>query len=307
MSKLKHRLAIRLLRFSGKLPFSWTQTLGLWAGRLAWVAKGRARSTTDINIKLCLPELTTQEQQQLSLKSLAHTGMTALEIPYIWEQPNKKPLALIKATEGLELVDRALASGKGVILLAPHLGNWELGGLFFSSRYRMAALYSPPKHPEFEDYMVQVRSRLGAELVPGTRKGLVRLIRMLEQGGVIGILPDQSPINSKGAVFAPFFGIEVRTMTLAQKLIQKSGARPLVAFAQRLDKGTGFKIVVQEAEPGITSADPVTAATALNQSIEAAIRTSPEQYQWEYKRLRHRPPGCETPYNPGRICREEDT
>ncbi|MBY6195455.1 lysophospholipid acyltransferase family protein [Marinobacter hydrocarbonoclasticus] len=302
MSKLKYYLIAGLLRLAGLLPLKLAQAIGRFVGLLAWRLNGRSRKTTDVNLRICLPELSAEEQQKLSKESMAHTGMTAMEIPLMWEWPVDKCFSLIKETRGLELVDQALASGKGLILLAPHLGNWELTGLFFSSRYKMAALYSPPHIKEFEDYMIRVRGRLGSELVRGDRKGLLRLMGILKEGGVAGILPDQSP-RGKTNAYAPFFGMEVRTMTLVNRLIQKTGANVLVTFAERLPDGKGFRLIVEEAVPGNGDSDPVVAATALNQSVEKVIRMAPAQYQWEYKRLRHRPPGNPNPYYPHKICR----
>jgi len=301
MSKLKYFLIAGLLRIVGSMPLGLAQWLGKLVGLIAWALPTKSRKVTDTNIAICLPELSAEEQHRLSKDSMAHTGMTLMEIPLMWEWPVEKCLGLIKETRGLELVDEALASGKGLILLAPHLGNWELAGLFFSSRYEMAALYSPPHLPEFEDYMIRVRGRLGSELVRGDRRGLTRMMAILKQGGVAGILPDQSP-RGKTNAFAPFFGMEVKTMTLVGKLIQKTGAQALVTYAERLPDGQGFRILVAEAEPGMGDPDPVVAATALNQSVEKVVRMSPEQYQWEYKRLRHRPPGEINPYNPNRVC-----
>ncbi|NMT65292.1 lysophospholipid acyltransferase family protein [Marinobacter orientalis] len=301
MSKLKYFLISGLLRVAGLLPLGVAQFLGKWFGLLAWMLRGRSRKVTDTNIGICLPELSPEQQRQLSRDSMVHTGMTALEIPLMWEWPVEKCLGLIRETRGLDLVDEALATGKGLILLAPHLGNWELAGLFFSSRYKMAALYSPPHIKEFEEYMIRVRGRLGSELVRGDRKGLMRLMGILKEGGVAGILPDQSP-RGKTNAFAPFFGVKVRTMTLVNRLILKTGANVLVTYAERLPNGNGFRIIVTEAVPGNGDADPEIAATALNQSVEKVIRKVPEQYQWEYKRLRHRPPGEINPYYPDRIC-----
>ncbi len=301
MSKLKYYLIAGALRLAGSLPLPVAQALGRLVGWLMWRLNTQGRKVTETNIALCLPEYTSEQQQQLVKRSLAHTGMVALEVPLMWEWPVEKCLTLVRETQGLELVDEALATGKGLILLAPHLGNWELAGLFFSSRYKMAALYSPPNVPELEDYMIRVRGRLGSELVRGDRRGLSRLMGILKEGGVAGILPDQSP-RGKTNAYAPFFGIEVRTMTLVSKLIQKTGAHVLMTYAERLPEAQGFRLVVTEGVPGIGDADPVAAATALNRSVEKVVRQAPEQYQWEYKRLRHRPPGERNPYYPDRIC-----
>jgi KDO2-lipid IV(A) lauroyltransferase len=301
MSKLKYFMIAALLRLAGLLPLGIAQSIGKFTGYLAWKLPTKSRRVTDINLSICLPEYSEAEREKLSKASLIQTGMVMFEVPLMWEWPVEKCLNLVKETRGLELIDEILEGGQGLILLAPHIGNWELAGLFFSSRYKMAALYSPPNIPEFEDYMSRVRGRLGSELVRGDRRGLARLAAILREGGVAGILPDQSP-RGKGNAFAPFFGMEVKTMTLASKLIQRTGAGVLITYAERLPNAAGYRIVVRRTEPGIDDKDMVVATTALNASVEHCVRQIPEQYQWEYKRLRHRPPGEVNPYNSDQIC-----
>lgn len=301
MSKVKYFLIAGLLRIAGWLSLANAQRVGRFVGFLMWKFPGKPREVTDINLSICLPELSQPERAAMVKKSLMSTGMTMFEVPLMWEWPVEKCIDLVRETEGLELIDEAMADGSGLILLAPHLGNWELAGLFFSSRYKMAALYSPPNMPEFEDYMIQVRGRLGSELVRGDRRGLARLASILREGGVAGILPDQSP-RGKGNAFAPFFGMEVKTMTLVSKLMQRTGAKVLITYAERLENAEGFRMVVRETEPGLDSKDAVAATTAMNKSIEQCIRNIPGQYQWEYKRMRHRPEGEINPYNPDRVC-----
>lgn len=144
----------------------------------------------------------------------------------MWESPVERCLDMIREIEGEELLEDYKDGKQGLLLLAPHLGNWELAGLFFASRYKMAALYSPPNQPGFESYMKAVRSRSGSDLVATDRRGIMRLFSILREGGVVGILPDQAP-RREGGGFAPFFGIPAITMTLASKLAQKTGALPL--------------------------------------------------------------------------------
>lgn len=301
MAITKTSLLITLLKLAGKLPLRLAQRIGMALGWLGWVCRTESRRVTEINLAMCLPELSDQERQALGRASLQQTGATLMEIPLMWEWPVERCLSLITEIEGEHLLADAQANGEGLILLAPHLGNWELAGLYFSSRYQMAALYSPPHLPEFEDYMIQVRGRLGSELVRGDRRGLARMTALLRQGGIAGILPDQSP-RGQGRAMAPFFGIEVRTMTLVSKLMQKTGARALLTYAERLPDGRGFRLVIRDVEAGLADADPVVATTALNRSIEQSVRRVPEQYQWEYKRLRHRPSGEVNPYRPHKVC-----
>lgn len=138
--------------------------------------------------------------------------------------------------------------------------------------------------------MKAVRSRSGSELVATDRRGIMRLFSILRENGVVGILPDQTP-RKEGGDFAPFFGIPTITMTLASKLIHKTGAKPLITYAQRLPDARGFKIVIREAEPGMASKDMSESLTALNRSVEKCIADVPTQYQWEYKRFRRTAPG----------------
>lgn len=293
---------ILALKLAGKLPLRAAQLIGRLLGTLGWLTNSKSRKVTETNLRLCFPELSADQRQDLARSSLRHTGQTLMEIPLMWEWPVQNCLDLIREIEGEHLVEEVMAKGKGLVLLAPHLGNWELTGLYFSSRYKMAALYSPPHIREFEDYMIRVRGRIGSELVRGDRRGLARLITLLREGGVAGILPDQSP-RAKGVAHAPFFGLNVRTMTLVSKLLQKSGATPLMVFSERLKEGKGFKLVIRKCEPDLDAQDPVIATSALNLSIEHCVREIPEQYQWEYKRFRHLTPGTPNPYNPSKLCR----
>ncbi|MDX1634983.1 MAG: lysophospholipid acyltransferase family protein [Marinobacter sp.] len=301
MRALKYYTIAFLLKVVSLLPLGAAQRLGSLLGLLGWHCNTKSRQVTETNLAICFPELDEPARQQLARDSLRHTGKTLMEIPLMWEWPVEKCLELIREVEGLHLLDKVFDEKRGLILLAPHLGNWELAGLYFSSRYRMAALYSPPHIREFEEYMIKVRGRLGSELVRGDRRGLARLAGILREGGIAGILPDQSP-RGKGNAFAPFFGMEVKTMTLVSKLMQRTGARALVTYAERLPGARGFRLVIRETEPGLDDSNSETAATALNRSIEDAVRLIPAQYQWEYKRLRHRPPGEINPYNPNRVC-----
>ena len=289
------KLVYLFFRLLALLNLRNAQRLGRLLGGLAWRMGGRSVDTTRKNLHACFPTLDQREVERLGRQSLRETGATALEIPLMWEWTVERCLGLIHEIEGEELLEEYRTGQQGLLLLAPHLGNWELTGLFFASRYRMAALYSPPNQPGFEHYMKQVRSRSGSELVATDRRGIMRLFSILRKGGVVGILPDQTP-RREGGEFAPFFGMPAITMTLASKLIHKTGAKPLITYAQRLPDSRGFKIVIREAEPGIVSSNMTESLTALNRSVEKCIAEAPEQYQWEYKRFRRTAPGEKSVY-----------
>ena len=279
-----------VFRILSTLNLKDAQKLGALLGAVVWRMGGRSVETTRRNLRACYPNLGNQEVEALGRESMQETAATALEIPLVWEWPIERCLGLIREVEGEELLQDYRAGKQGLLLLAPHLGNWELTGLFFASRYKMAALYSPPNQPGFEDYIKKVRGRSGSELVATDRRGIMRLFNILREGGVAGILPDQTP-RREGGELASFFCIPTITMTLASKLIQKTGAKPLITYAQRLPNAQGFKIDIREADPGMASKNITESLTALNRSVEQCISEAPAQYQWEYKRFRRTAPG----------------
>ncbi len=296
----KTRVIIGVIKLIACMRLRTAQRVGTFLGHLIWLFKMDQVRVTDINIKLCYPELSDSEREERVRASLKETCKTAMEIGMSWEWPIDKCLGTVREVEGKHLVDEAMASDKGVLLLAPHLGNWELIGLYFSSMYNMAALYRPPKIEELEDYISAVRGRVGSELVPTDKRGVFRLFKLLRSGGFVAILPDQEPPFS-GGEFAPFFGVEANSMKLVSKLVEKTGAIVLSAYAKRLPNGDGFKIVIKKADEEIASPDLFTSVSALNRSVEACVREAPDQYQWEYKRFKRRRPGEKHRYDEGRV------
>lgn len=297
MKRLKIASLRILLWLVGHLPLAAAQALGRVVGGLLWQARGRNRKVTEISLGLAFPEKEEAERRELARRSLVETGKTLAEVPVMWERPVDHCLSMIREIQGSELLDEALARQQGLVLLAPHLGNWELAGLYFSTRFSMASLYSPPNLKEMEDYMSRVRGRGGAELVRADRRGVLRLFSILREGGVVGILPDQNP-DASGGAFAPFFGVNVLTMKLVSRLLQKTSARALVTYAERLPGAKGFRLVIDEVDERLYDEDTEVSVAGLNATVEKVVRRIPDQYHWEYKRFKKRPPGEPNPYKP---------
>ncbi len=300
MFDIKVNLILGAIKLAGKLTLSQAHSVGSVVGTMIWLLNTRMCRITRANLSACYPRLTTQERNQLAKRSLQETSKTLLEVAIFWEWPVERCLSSVKEIEGSELIDNALQLRQGLILLAPHIGNWELAGLYMATKFDMAALFKPPKMKGLEPYMTKVRQKTGSELVPTNKKGVIRLFKILKEGGVVGILPDQDP-TAAGGVYAPFFGIQTNTMKLVSKLIEKTHAKVLITCAVRLDKGAGFRLVVKQIDPDIYSDDLLTSVTGMNRSVQAAVMEIPEQYQWEYKRFKRRPDGLPYLYYKGKI------
>jgi Kdo2-lipid IVA lauroyltransferase/acyltransferase len=278
-------LILTVFALAARLPLAFRRPLARLISALIWHLRLDMRKATEINLALCFPHLSANEQKQLAKQSVFHTVMVALEIPVVWTQAPSKSLAQITAVEGKALLDQAQEQGKGVIVIAPHLGNWEYLGLFLGHYYQAVSLYQPPKRAWLEQVTRKGREQTGAKLVPTNKKGVLAILKALKAGGVTGILPDQLPERDSGTAFAAFFGQVTPTMTLIPSLLQRGNVVAVAGFAQRLDDGN-FKIIFQAAPESIYDADETVAATALNQAVEQLVALAPAQYQWEYKRFR---------------------
>ncbi|MGM0632964.1 MAG: lysophospholipid acyltransferase family protein [Pseudomonadota bacterium] len=278
-----------LLRCLSWLPLPLMHAVGTAAGTLMYWLPTRARQVTLTNLRLCFPEMEDQQIRQLARESLQETGKSAAELGLVWASPVEKVMRKVVRVRGRELIDEHLARGRGLIIIAPHLGSWELSGLYVSTVAPITYLYRPPRMKAFEEVLVRYRDRGGAGQAPTTRRGILQLIRTLREGKVAGILPDQQPTEDNG-VFAPFFHEKALTMTLVARLAARSGAPVISAVTRRLPRGAGFEVQFRNVEPGIDSEDSLTAATALNRTVENCVREMIPQYQWEYKRFRRRPP-----------------
>ncbi len=274
-----------------RLSLRQAQAVGAAVGGLLAVLPERwshPKRVTRLNLEVAFPELSHAERQALVKQSLIELGKTAAELGPVWLKPVEEVKSWLQPPQNQHLLEEALAKGKGVMLLMPHLGMWEILSVALADYGQITYLYRPPNLAEMEDFMVTARERQGAKLVPTDVKGVRALTKALKQNQMVGILPDQDP-GERGGVYAPFFGRPARTMTLVGRLAHKTGCAVLMVAAKRLPKGQGFQMVWQPAESAISDADELTAATALNQSVEQLVRQFPEQYQWEYKRYRHPP------------------
>lgn len=275
------------------LPPSISARLARGIGKLLYRYPNRERHVAAVNLQLCFPGLSKSQQQTYLQETLIENAKTLLEMPYFFRRGGYFMRAQVTQTEGIAHYEAAIASQKGVILLAPHLGNWEVTVHYLNQFAPITALYDPPKQAFLADIILNSRQSTGATLCPADKQGIRRQLNALKNGGVIGILPDQVP--NSGGVYAPFMGHEALTMTLVQQLAKRSGAVVLMTFAKRLPDGH-FALYVLPAEAAITADDASHAAAAMNKSIEACIAHAPCQYQWTYKRFKKLKDGKQEPY-----------
>ncbi|MDY6978674.1 MAG: lysophospholipid acyltransferase family protein [Pseudomonadota bacterium] len=279
-----------LLLLLARLPLAVLHSAGWLSGQLLWLLQAKPARIARRNLEVCLPQLGGKQRRQLARRSLIATACTLLESLRLWHGPAGRVTRLVRRVEGEPALRTALARQRGVILLVPHLGNWEMVGLYCSRHYPMTSLYRTQRAPWFDDFILRGRQRFGAELVTTTPRGVRAAVRALKQQRILGILPDQNPGAGAG-VFVPFFGILTNTPVLPARLAHQHQTPVLCAWAERLPRARGFVIHFEVLDNAIAGPDPEQATALMNRELERIIRQKPEQYWWSHPRFRYRPEG----------------
>lgn len=281
----KARLIWSTLAVLGRLPLGLLQGLGRILAGLWWWTHPRARQVTECNLALAFAELDRVSRERLARAVALETGAGVLELAALWTEPVARTRARVVAVQGLEAFRAARRAGRPTLIATPHLGQFELLNPWFAAELpELWVLYRSPRQPWLEPLLLRARERGGARLLRAEPQVVRAVLKHLQAGGALGILPDQQPKAGEGE-FAPFFGIPALTMTLLPKLARRTGAPVWFAWAERLPSGAGFRVHIEAADP------PVVDVQSLNQNVERLVRHCPQQYQWSYKRYSIRPPG----------------
>src|SRR5690242_10703686 len=276
-----------LLRLVARFPLSLLHAFGATLGWLVYLCSPRYRRDFRRNL-----DGAGLGDSRLRRTAIAEAGKCVAEAPAVWLRPLPRVAELVIEVLGWEEVDKAARKGKGIIVVTPHIGCWEIVGQYVASRMPMTAMYSPPKIRALEPLMRVGRSRgIAMKSVPADLRGVRAMLKALRRGEAIGVLPDQVPGVGEGE-WVEFFGRPAYTMTLVGRISEQAGAPVLLCHAERLSRGRGYRFV---AEPLLAPRPPESPTRALNRSLENLIRRCPEQYLWGYNRYKvpagARPPG----------------
>jgi KDO2-lipid IV(A) lauroyltransferase len=287
-------IIILLLKCLAYLPLKLIRIIGKGLGRLWAIGKSDYYLTARKNFDLCFPNESYKQHHQRAVAMLLETGQTLLEAAHAWVRPLAKNQQSLSHIYGEQHLEEAIAAKEGIIFIVPHLGNWEWLNVYLPKFCPIDVLYKSIELPGLDEFVAAQRKRCNINVWPGNGMGLRSYIRTFLNGGNILILPDQEPAESSG-VFAPFFGVQALTPRIVGDLLRKRPkAKVLVVYALRTHKG--FDIHIEQPNADIYDTDPVLSATALNKSIELAVRKAPNQYQWGYKRFKTQPENAISPY-----------
>ena len=231
--------------------------------------------------------------------AVADAGKLVMELPRLWLRPREVAISDPVRWEGAELLEELLARGKGLVLLTPHMGSFEVSAQAYAERFGqqqpITVLYRPARQTWLRELEESARARPALATAPATLAGVRLMLRALKKGETLGLLPDQVPPEGMG-VWAPFFGQPAYTMTLAARLVLQTGAAVAVLWTERLPRGAGYVVRAQPLPGPLPerrrvngsdgSIDDAAAALAINRSMEAVILQKPSQYLWGYHRYK---------------------
>jgi KDO2-lipid IV(A) lauroyltransferase len=207
---------------------------GLVAGLVTRLPLSKISKIIRLNIKIALPNLTETEYQQLSAHAIRNELTAYFEFLSIWGASNEKNIKRVQTVVGEQYLHDALAEQKGLVLIVPHFGTWEVMNAWLSQYTQMTILYKPVKNPDADQFVRDARSREQAHLVPTDESGVRQIFKALKQGGTTAILPDHTPDH--GGEMIEYFGIPLASSSLSAKLIQKTKAKALLIYAKEMSK-----------------------------------------------------------------------
>jgi KDO2-lipid IV(A) lauroyltransferase len=283
---------LSLLRWLSRRSLGVVHALGTLMGWLAYLASSTYRRR--FNANAARAGLSAEDRRA----AIAHAGRMVAETPRLWLRPATAALAPPVQWVDAARIDAALDGGRGLVLLTPHLGAFEVVAQAYAERFGarspLTALYRPAKDAWLQELEASARARPGLLTAPASLAGVRQMIRALRQGQTVGLLPDQVPPEGMGT-WAPFFGHPAYTMTLAARLALQTGAPTLLMVGERLPRAQGWRIhAIEMPEPwpdvaavgGDEAAHMAACAAVTNRAMEHLIRRFPHQYLWGYHRYK---------------------
>ena len=285
-------LGLALMAGGARLPWLWQRAIGRGIGWLGLHLAGTRRRAAEVNIGLCFPGEPPEWRARLLRDSFDALGIGLFEFARAW-WGDVAPMRATARIEGLDILQRLQAEGRGVLLVSGHFMTLELCGRLLCDHVPLAGMYRKHRSPVMEWAVLRGRLRYASAMFGNgdTRAA----IRHLKRGGLLWYAPDQD-MRGKDTVFAPFFGIPAATITATHQFARLTGCAVVPFFHRREDD----RYVLRIGEPlaPFPSDDAVADTAAVNAAIEAMVREAPSQYLWLHRRFKRQPEGAPGRYPP---------
>ena len=295
LKALKNNLIYTVLRglIAGvrRLPFLPSVRLGGRLGRWAYWFLPYERRMIRTHLRIAFGSaLTDRECDRLGRDCLDNLGRGMMEL--IHAPTVRARMDDYVTCEGRELLDEALALGKGVIVVTAHTGNWEVMAMWAAARgYPTNAIAREVYDPRINELLCQVRRDGGVNpILRGQVSGARQMIRALRNNELLALVIDQD--TKVPGVFVDFFGRRAHTPVGVAQLARKFGSPVICGFSSRKPDGT-LHVTIGPAVPLVESDDADEQLRLTTQrysdAIEAHIRQHPAQWVWMHRRWKTKP------------------
>jgi len=275
-----------------RMSFQRAGDIGEWIGGLGYAPLGVRRPVVERQVRAAFPGLAEPEVLRIARESYKHLGRTTIETAILPSYSREEVLALFDEVTGWDVMERALASGRGVMVVSGHLGNWELGGSYLAARgLPMEAVARRMQNPLFDRYLTETRGRLGVTVIHDA-DAVRRVPRAIKEGHAVGFLIDQGAVGL-ASTWVPFFGRYAKTPRGPAVFTLRMNVPLVFAIAVRRETGT-FAMHLEEVpveRTGDREADVDGIVAAYTNTLERWVRRYPEQYFWHHRRWKHQRPG----------------
>jgi KDO2-lipid IV(A) lauroyltransferase len=279
-------LGIAMAALLARLPWALQRGLGRGLGRMLHATLRSRRGIAARNIALCFPEMTPAQREILVRRSFQDLGIGLFEFARAW-WGSVEPMRRDLRVEGLEHLQAARESGRGVIVISGHFTTLEIAARLMCDYAPLAGMYRP--HDQGAMEWAVKRGRLRYAQAMFTREELRPALKHLKQGRLLWFAPDQDTRRGE-SVFVPFFGQPAYSLTSTHQLSRLSGAQ-VIAFAhERRDDG-GYTLTLSPAFEDFPSHDAAADTARVMASIESMVRRVPSQYLWIHRRFKRQPEG----------------
>ncbi|NVK32515.1 MAG: hypothetical protein HWE20_16035 [Gammaproteobacteria bacterium] len=275
-----YSILLWLSRAISALPLTTIRAIGRGVANILYPFAKRERRIVEAHQRY-LPELAITHRavsEQLGQALLEQAPLTHWEVDKILNSIN------IDQTHH-RILTEAINQQHGVLMLMPHLGCWEWMGPYLGTHFGVTAMVKPVRNASLNRLIKRQRERFGTHTVPTDLNGVKQLIRGLKQGGIVNMMPDQTP-HPESAHQVSFLGKPCICISLPARLIKATQCQVLVGIALRTPTGVTLEFTPCPAEHWRTLDDNAITEN-INQIIGEKITQHADQYIWNYRRFRN--------------------
>ena len=272
-------VAARARKASDAALWRWGARLGSFT-RL--FAKRRHRLALE-NFRACFPERT--DAEAVIRECWRHMGREALMAIKL-QGLSPEEIGARCEFQGVEHVRAALALGRGLIVVTPHWGSWEMAGLSATAVTGPLTTVARPLDNELLDAdLTRMRAHTGATIVD-RRSAARALLKALSANRVVALLADQAVLPREG-VLVPFLGRPAWTTDAPAKLAARLGSTIVFAFCIADAAGRyrfEFEAPIRVDRLSDQEKQPLPLTMRINDVLSRRIAARPELWLWMHDR-----------------------